>query len=185
MIGFCKSTAKWLFSVAKKRGPMFAVGFGFAILCFTGLNAAMKPASTPGFCASQCHEMQEAYRSWELSVHGGNKFGFRVECVDCHLPSKDKYFTHVATKGYEGGKDMLKHYLIGGYDAEKARKRAFERMPNERCLHCHDNLLGQPGSAAARKAHVSVVGSSKASEHRCVECHPGIGHERHNKLFAP
>jgi nitrate/TMAO reductase-like tetraheme cytochrome c subunit len=165
--------------------PIFLVGFAFAILCFIGINAAMEPASKSEFCGSKCHEMKTAYRTWELSVHGANKYGFRVDCVNCHLPSKDRYFTHVATKAYVGSMDIFKHFFIGGYDIEKARKKALEHMPNKRCVHCHDSLLTKPGSSSARKAHFASLSRPDAPENKCVECHQGTGHERQNKLFAP
>jgi nitrate/TMAO reductase-like tetraheme cytochrome c subunit len=165
--------------------PIFLVGFAFAILCFIGINAAMEPASKSEFCGSKCHEMKTAYRTWELSVHGANKYGFRVDCVNCHLPSKDRYFTHVATKAYVGSMDIFKHFFIGGYDIEKARKKALEHMPNKRCVHCHDSLLTKPGSSSARKAHFASLSQPDAPENKCVECHQGTGHERQNKLFAP
>jgi nitrate/TMAO reductase-like tetraheme cytochrome c subunit len=165
--------------------PIFLVGFAFAILCFIGINAAMEPASKSEFCGSKCHEMKTAYRTWELSVHGANKYGFRVDCVNCHLPSKDRYFTHVATKAYVGSMDIFKHFFIGGYDIEKARKKALEHMPNKRCVHCHNSLLTKPGSSSARKAHFASLSRPDAPENKCVECHQGTGHERQNKLFAP
>lgn len=165
--------------------PVFLVGFAFAILCFIGINAAMEPASKSEFCGSKCHEMKTAYRTWELSVHGANKYGFRVDCVNCHLPPKDRYFTHVATKAYVGSMDIFKHFFIGGYDIEKARKKALEHMPNKRCVHCHDSLLTKPGSSSARKAHFASLSQPDAPENKCVECHQGTGHERQNKLFAP
>jgi cytochrome c-type protein NapC/trimethylamine-N-oxide reductase cytochrome c-type subunit TorC len=165
--------------------PIFLVGFAFAILCFIGINVAMEPASKSEFCGSKCHEMKIAYRTWELSVHGANKYGFRVDCVNCHLPPKERYFTHVATKAYVGSMDIFKHFFIGGYDIEKARKKALEHMPNKRCVHCHDSLLTKPGSSSARKAHFASLSQPDAPENKCVECHQGTGHERQNKLFAP
>ncbi len=73
---------RWVFKVMKKRGLTFVVGFVFAIFCFIGINAAMEPASKPEFCSSQCHEIRTAYRSWELSAHGANKFGFRIASIN-------------------------------------------------------------------------------------------------------
>lgn len=177
----------WIFSVVQNpRGPVFLAGFAFAILCFIGINAAMEPASKSQFCGSQCHEMKTAYQTWELSVHGANKNGFRVECIDCHLPPKeDEYFNHVFTKAFEGGKDILKHYFIGIYDAEKARAKAREHMPSKRCIHCHDTLLAKPGSSAARKAHFASLSEPDLPQNKCVRCHEGTGHERQSKLFAP
>ena len=184
--GLCSKVIGLVMGVVRKRGPTFLAGFIFAILCFVGINAAMEPASQPEFCAGQCHEMKAAYRSWELSAHGANKNGFRAECVNCHLPSKeDHFFAHVLTKAYEGGKDMFIHYVLRrDYDAEKARAKAHEHMPNERCMHCHDSLLTKPGSSAARKAHLAVLSRPQAEENRYVACHEGVGHQREEKLFS-
>jgi cytochrome c-type protein NapC/trimethylamine-N-oxide reductase cytochrome c-type subunit TorC len=155
-----------------------------AMLCFVGLNVGMKPVSNSEYCGGKCHEMNTAYQTWELSSHGANKYGFRVECVDCHLPPKEKYFRHLVAKGYEGGKDVYKHYLGGKYDAVEARKRALKKVPNDRCLHCHDDLLAKPDSPAARTAHAEVLNPPKDARPKCLDCHEDAGHERENTLFS-
>lgn len=163
----------------------FFTGIVFAILCFIGINVAMEPASKSEFCGGQCHEMKAAYRSWEISPHGANKYGFRVECIDCHLPPKEDFFRHVAAKAYDGSKDIFKHIFFDEYNYEKALKRARAHMPNKRCTYCHDNLLMKPGSSAAIKAHKASLSNPDDPENECVTCHEGIGHERQNKLFSP
>ena len=176
---------KWWRSVIRKA-PVFLAGFAFAILCFLGLNAVMEPTSKSEFCGTKCHEMKTAYQSWELSVHGANKYGIQVECVDCHLPSKkDEYFAHVFRKALDGGRDFFKHHFIGGYNTEEVRARAQEHMPNKRCMHCHDSLLTKPGSSEARQAHMEVLNPSDESEMKCIECHEGVAHQRQNKLLSP
>ena len=100
------------FAVFKKYWLAFGAGLAFAIVCFIVIEAAMKPVSMPAYCGSNCHEMNTAYQTWELSVHGANKFGVQVECIDCHLPPKDKFFTHIATKAYQGGKVLLCTTLV-------------------------------------------------------------------------
>lgn len=180
---FCKCTGKWFLSVAKKWGPMFAVGFGFAILCFVGINAAMAPVSKSEYCGGRCHEMNTAYQSWELSVHAANKLGIRAECIDCHLPPKDKFFRHLAAKIYAGGKDMYKHYRGEPYDAERARTKVLKHISDEGCLNCHDSLLTKPGSQAARKAHMEAINAPETT-YRCVDCHEHIAHERQRTLFS-
>lgn len=129
----------------KKRILTFLAGVIVAMLCFVALNAAMVPVSTSEYCGGKCHEMNTAYLSWELSPHGANAQGVRVECVDCHLPPKDKYFTHITAKAYAGAKDTYKHYFGSGYDAGRIRKKVLDHISNQTCLHCHDNLLGKPG----------------------------------------
>ncbi len=170
---------------AKVHLPTFLLGFGFAILCFVGLNAAMKPFSTAGYCGGQCHEMNISYQSWELSPHGTNANGVRVTCVDCHLPPKDRYFAHVAMKGYTGAKDIYKHYFGPEYDREKIRQKVLEHFPRSRCLQCHNTLLARPGSPAARLAHVDALADLKDPEMHCLKCHESTGHERESRLFAP
>lgn len=169
---------------ARKRTRIFVGGFAAALLCFVVLNAAMEPVSKSEYCGGKCHEMNTAYQTWELSPHGANRYGVRVECVDCHLPPKEKYFRHLLAKGYEGGKDTYKHYLGGEYESEVLRKRVLEKIPNERCLYCHDDLLGKPGSPGARTAHADMLNPPRGAEPRCVDCHENAGHERVKKLFS-
>ena len=80
-------------------------------------------------------------------------------------------------------KDLYKHYVGAKYDVSEARKRALKKMPNSRCLHCHDDLQGRPGSAAARTAHAEVLNPPSSTRPRCVDCHESAGHERENPLF--
>jgi len=167
-----------------KRIRVFVAGFVMAMFCFVMLNMAMKPVSSSAYCGGKCHEMNTAYQTWELSPHGANKYGFRVECVDCHLPSKEKYFRHLAAKGYEGGKDVYKHYLGGEYDIAEARRRALDKVPNDRCLHCHDDLLARPDSPGSRAAHAEVLNPPPGLESKCIDCHENAGHERESKLFS-
>ena len=169
----------------KKRIWTFLAGFIFALLCFITLNAAMVPVSKSEYCGSRCHEMNTAYLTWELSPHGSNSRGIRVECIDCHLPAKDKYFAHMTAKAYDGAKDMYKHYFGGEYNGQKICLRVLEHLPNVRCLGCHNNLLGKPGSSAARTAHTAALARPDAKENRCLECHADIGHQRQNKIFPP
>jgi cytochrome c nitrite reductase small subunit len=174
-----------IYVAVKKRIWTFLAGFIFAILCFVSLNVAMVPLSTSAYCGSKCHEMNKAYLTWELSTHGANSKGIRVECIDCHLPAKDKYFAHMTAKAYEGAKDIYKHYFGGKYDAEKFRLKIIKRLPNNRCSNCHDDLLSKPGGSAARIAHTAALTEPDAEENRCLKCHESVGHQRHNKLFSP
>jgi len=158
---------------------MFFAGFFFALLCFIAINAAMKPVSKSEYCGTRCHEMDTAYQSWKLTVHGANKKGLRTECIDCHIVSKDRYFTHIATKAYLGARDLYKHHFGGEYDVEKVREKVLAHFPNERCVRCHIDLLAKPGSNTVRKMHTESLSSPDESENRCVDCHKEIGHRRY------
>lgn len=184
MFKFCARMLSRIFKTNKKWILIFAAGIAFSLLCFIGLNAAMVPVSKSEYCGSKCHEMNTAYRTWELSPHGANTMGIRVECIDCHLPSKDNYFTHLTAKAYVGAKDIYKHYFGNEYDIEKLRQKVLKQIPNQRCLNCHDNLLVKPSSSAARIAHIASLANPDVSENRCVKCHEDTGHQRHNKTFS-
>lgn len=168
-----------IFGVVKRRALTFLAGLVFALLCFVAVNAAMKPVSKSEYCGTKCHEMDTAYQSWKLSVHGANERGLRAECIDCHLPSKDKYFTHIVAKAYAGGKDMYKHHFGGEYDIEKIREEVLAHISNEKCLSCHVDLLAKPGSDEVEEAHTESLSSPDISENRCVECHEEVGHQRY------
>ena len=167
----------------KKRGPTFLVGLVFAVFCFLVANVALEYTSRSRFCGTACHEMTPAYTTWELSSHGANRLGFRVECIQCHLPPKEHCFAHVAAKSYTGVKDVYKHFLGGDYDLEKVRGEVAQHLSSQRCLYCHDSLLTKPASSASRKAHLASLEDPGLPENRCVECHEDVGHQRHEKLF--
>ncbi len=163
---------------------LFGLGFLFAIGAFIGINYGMSKVSTPEYCGSACHEMQTAYQSWELSPHGLNHLGVRVECTDCHLPSKDNYFRYTATKAWLGAKDMAVHYFGPEYDVEKIRKKVQDKFTNEPCMRCHKDLLISPTSFDAMAAHQGLIDRPDAPENQCIHCHPGAGHERDSKIFS-
>ena len=181
----CKKAFHCLWGVVRRHGRGFALGLICAVAAFIIINAVLVPTSKNEFCGAVCHEMNTSYKTWELSSHGANKFGFRVECIDCHLPPKEKFFTHLAAKSYEGAKDGIKHVFGGEYDVEKVRTKVLDHFPSKRCLHCHDSLLTKPSGAAARKAHLASLERPETPENRCVHCHEYVGHERHSKLFSP
>jgi len=173
----CKFTG-WAFGVLKKRGLTFMAGLIFAVLCFVAINAAMKPVSTSEYCGTKCHEMDTAYKSWQASVHGVNERGLRSECINCHLQPKEEYFTHLTAKGLAGARDIYKHHFGGEYDIEKMQEKALEHVSNERCLHCHVDLLAKPSSDDIKETHAEVLNPSEDEEYKCTECHDDAGHQR-------
>lgn len=174
----------------KRRRPLkkallpFGAGIVAAVLLFHAVNLAMKPVSKSSYCGSECHEMNTAYLSWELSPHGMNRHGVRIECTECHMPPKEKFFTHVTAKALAGAKDIYKHHFGGPYDGEAVRKRVRKKFSNETCLRCHKDLLVSPSSFAAQTAHGGLIDRPDAPENRCLKCHENVGHERQRKLFT-
>ncbi|MBE0536938.1 MAG: NapC/NirT family cytochrome c [Phycisphaerae bacterium] len=161
---------------------LFVLGIVFAIGAFLGINFGMAQVSSPEYCGSSCHEMQTAYQTWELSPHGTNHLGVRVECADCHLPSKDNYFHYTFAKAWTGAKDLAVHYFGPEYDVEATRKKVQAKFTNEPCLRCHQDLLVSPTGFDAMAAHQGLIDRPDAPENQCIHCHPGAGHERDSKL---
>ena len=157
MLKLCSKISCCIFTLIKKYALTFIAGLVFALLCFVAINLAMAPVSKSSYCGSSCHEMNTAYQTWELSPHGSNKYGIRVECVSCHMPPKDKYFTHLVTKAYYGAKDTYKHHCGPEYDVQQLRNKVKDHMSNEPCLYCHNDLLKKPGGSAARIAAIIVL----------------------------
>lgn len=180
-----RSIVRWGILVAKRWGLAFLCGLTFSVLCFLSINAAMKPVSTNEYCGSACHEMNTAYQTWELSVHGNNQGGVTVDCVDCHLPPKEKYFSHLVAKAYAGAKDLYKHHFGPPYDALAIREKVTNHMSNETCVHCHDNLLGKSSASISRFAHQAAMQEPEKPENKCITCHSEAGHNRNATLFSP
>ncbi len=177
-----KAIRSWIVAV-RRYWIAFLAGFAFAIVCFLAVVAAAERFSTAEYCGGKCHEMNAAYRSWELSAHYANSSGVVAECIDCHLPPKDDFFTHMTNKLHAGLKDIYKHHFGGPYDSDKMHKKVLEEMPNERCLNCHRNLLAKPSSSAARIAHEAVLYPTEDLKPRCVQCHQQL-HEREKKIYS-
>jgi len=184
MAAFVSRTIRKITGRFKQFWIIFLTGFGTAILCFVVLNAATRPFETSEYCGTACHEMQSLYEGWKLSEHYVNSTGVVVDCVDCHLPPKDKYLTHLSAKLCVGVRDLYKHYFVKSYDDNKQREKVLMEMPDERCTRCHSNLLARPSSVAARIAHKVPAEPADVNIPRCVECHSQL-HKRGNETPLP
>lgn len=185
MIKIIKKIIRLFLVPLKRWGIPFFAGLGFAIICFLLVNVVMAPVSKNEYCGTACHEMDTAYRSWELSVHGANVKGIQVDCVQCHLPPKEDYFAHLFAKAWAGGKDVYMHHFGPKYDIDAIRHKVSEDMSNETCAHCHEDLLIRPGSSKSRFAHQAAQLEPDKLENKCITCHEQAGHQRHTTLFSP
>jgi len=168
-----------MLNIIKRTAIPFCAGIVFTILCFIFTNAAMKEVSKSEYCGGKCHEMNQAYRSWELSPHGSNKYGYRVDCIKCNLPPREgDCIVHISAGVYKAGRDIYKHYFSGKYDIEKMRKKVLKDMSNSQCTHCHNDLLTKPDSPLAQQAHLAALANPDNPENRCVRCHEFTGHQR-------
>jgi nitrate/TMAO reductase-like tetraheme cytochrome c subunit len=169
----------------KKCIVTFSAGLLFAVFCYITICAAMEPFATSEYCGSNCHSMNQSYQTWELSAHGNNQHGIRVECIDCHLPPKEDFFHHVTAKAYAGAKDIYMDKFGPEYDREHQRRKVLNSISNDICMHCHNNLLGNGSNSSAFQVHKTILLEPEKPENRCVTCHENAGHEREVKIFMP
>lgn len=154
---------------------LIVIGILIAFPLFSMGYYTMVRTSTPDFCAS-CHEIKPAVRAWRDSTHVNNAAGVVVDCMDCHLPAPQDTFDFFFAKSYHGLKDVAIHFIVEGYDREKARKSAYAAFDNDQCQKCHRNLLNMPNSRGAMLAHRSVIYARAGYDKKCIDCHYDLVH---------
>jgi len=154
-----------------------ALGIIIAFPLFSISYYTMVRTSTPQFCVS-CHEIQFAYNTWKTSTHANNAQGFVADCMDCHLPAPHDTYDFFFAKTMHGIKDVAVHFLLGEYDHQKNREKAYAAFKNEQCQKCHRNILYLPGKRGAMLAHRSVLYPRPGYELKCVDCHRNLVHNQ-------
>jgi cytochrome c nitrite reductase small subunit len=169
-----------LICLIKKCIVIFIPGIIIALILFVIINAALVPTSSAKFCGELCHEMDDAYASWQKSSHFVNRSGIVIKCIDCHLPPKDKYFTHLAAKAQTGIKDAALHIVNADYDAKAIRAKVTEHMTNAVCERCHSKMGTNTFDEDITAMHDEDVYHPAEGEEakKCIKCHEGVGHER-------
>ena len=160
--------------VSRRRRRAFLGGFTLAVLLglvfLLYLDDVMGHISTPEYCGS-CHEIFDAYDSWELSPHHVNKHGVSVKCISCHLPPTDNLIEHLAARLKTGSRDLFKHYFSDTYDAEALQEEVRRTMPGERCTYCHNDLAANPSKRSIGIVHKASIEKTSDPEHACLACH--------------
>ncbi|MDD4646085.1 MAG: SUMF1/EgtB/PvdO family nonheme iron enzyme [Bacteroidales bacterium] len=159
----------WLFFV-----PGLLLG---GVLVLTG-SWAIEATSTDKFCNS-CHVHPQAELSWKKSVHYTTESGYRVHCVECHLPPKGQGY--LPQKAKTGLKDLwgylFKDSASFDWDAKSKLEYAKNIAPESACLNCHPNLYPATLSKDGSNAHLYYdAQKDKGEDIRCINCHLNAGH---------
>ena len=133
--------------------------------------------STNEYCIS-CHIHPMADASWKKSVHYETQSGYRVACVDCHLPPKGHGY--LWAKGTTGLRDLWGMWTkdSASFDwndksrLEVARHHVYESS----CIKCHENLFPAKLTKAGEDAHLYYTKTKKTDELHCINCHLNAGH---------
>ena len=133
--------------------------------------------STNEYCVS-CHIHPMADNSWKKSVHYDTRSGYRVGCVDCHLPPKGKGY--LWAKGTTGLRDLWGKWTKDSASFDWADRRRLEvardYVYESSCIKCHENLFPAKLTKAGEDAHLYYTQTKKTDELHCINCHLNAGH---------
>lgn len=116
--------------------------------------------------------------TWKKSVHYETQSGYRVACVDCHLPPKGDGYLWV--KGTTGLRDLwskwTKDSASFNWDDRKRLEIARTYVYESSCIKCHENLFPAKLTKAGEDAHLYYTQTKKTDELHCINCHLNAGH---------
>ncbi len=156
---------------------IFFPGIILGALLFISGEKIIRKTSSNDYCIS-CHIHPGADASWKKSVHYETQSGYRVACVDCHLPPKgDGYLW---AKGTTGLRDLWSMWTkdSASFDWEERRRleNAHSYVYESSCIKCHENLFPVKLNKAGEEAHLYYTQKVKTQDIRCINCHLNAGH---------
>lgn len=149
----------------RKRKIALLVGVGVLAVVLVVLLVATSTGQ-PIVCG-RCHEMGEAFASWEHSVHKD------VDCEDCHISPGIRAM--VAAK-FSSEEVVEQHASRPGDSSVIA-----VNVPDANCAKCHGDVPDDLESKTARITHARHVDRGID----CVFCHQGAGHEPSREALSP
>ena len=166
-----------------KRRTFFILGLCVGAIGFIALYQVSVYTSTNNYCMS-CHIHPHAEESWKLSMHMNNRSGTKVNCVDCHLPPKDRTWDYYSSKVKMGFKDVWGYYLKDSakfdWEQKSELEYAVKYIPNQSCKECHYNLYPAGVSDDAIIAHLYYDDYEQKLDLQCISCHLDAGHYNPN-----
>jgi formylglycine-generating enzyme required for sulfatase activity len=161
----------------KKFLLWFFPGLVVGALVILGGGKALHITSTNDYCVS-CHIHPMADASWKKSVHYDTRSGYRIGCVECHLPPKGKGY--LWAKGKTGLRDLWSKWTKDSASFNWSDRRRLEvargYVYESSCIQCHENLFPAKLSKAGEDAHLYYTQTKKTDELNCINCHLNAGH---------
>jgi formylglycine-generating enzyme len=155
----------------------FIPGLIIGALLILGAGKALRSTSTNTYCVS-CHIHPGADASWKKSVHYDTRSGYRIACVDCHLPPQGKGY--LWAKGTTGLRDLwnkwTKDSASFNWEDRKRLEVARHYVYESSCIKCHENLFPAKLTKAGEDAHLYYTQTKKTDELNCINCHLNAGH---------
>jgi formylglycine-generating enzyme required for sulfatase activity/nitrate/TMAO reductase-like tetraheme cytochrome c subunit len=155
----------------------FIPGLIVGVLLMIGGGKALDMTSTNDYCVS-CHIHPAADASWKRSVHYDTQSGYRVACVECHLPPEGHGY--LWAKATTGLRDLWSYWTKDSASfnwdergrLEIARKYVYESS----CIKCHENLFPLALTKEGEDAHLYYKQTKKTPDLHCINCHLNAGH---------
>jgi len=161
----------------KKFLLWFTPGLIIGVLIILSAARAIDKTSTNEYCMS-CHIHPMADADWKRSVHYETQSGYRVACVECHLPPKGHGY--LWAKGKTGLRDLWSYWTrdSASFDwAERGRLELARGYTYENtCIKCHENLFPAKLTKDGENAHLYYTQQKKTPELNCINCHLNAGH---------
>ena len=155
----------------------FLPGLIIGALVIMGVGKALDATSTNEYCMS-CHIHPAADMSWKRSVHYETQSGYRVACIECHLPPKGHGY--LAEKGKTGLRDLWSYWTKDSASFEWNDRGRLENARNytyeSSCIKCHENLFPLKLTKAGEDAHLYFKQTKKTPDLHCINCHLNAGH---------
>ncbi len=116
--------------------------------------------------------------SWKKSVHYETRSGYRVGCVECHLPPEGHGYLFAKAK--TGLRDLWSKWTKDSASFDWTARGRLEvargYVYNSSCVKCHENLFPAKLTKAGEDAHLYYTQTKKNDELQCINCHLNAGH---------
>jgi formylglycine-generating enzyme required for sulfatase activity/nitrate/TMAO reductase-like tetraheme cytochrome c subunit len=142
-----------------------------------GGKKVIDKTSTNEYCVS-CHIHPAADIMWKRSVHYETQSGYRVACVECHLPPKGNGY--LRAKGKIGMRDLWSYWTkdsaLFNWNERGRLEVARGHVYESSCIKCHENLFPLKLTKAGEDAHLYYKQTKKTPDLHCINCHLNSGH---------
>ncbi len=165
------------FELMKKFLIWFTPGLIVGVMLILIAGKALNKTSTNEYCVS-CHIHPMADAAWKKSVHYDTQSGYRVACVECHLPPKGHGY--LWAKGTTGLRDLWSKWtrdsISFNWEDRKRLEVARGYVYENSCIKCHENLFPAKLTKAGEDAHLYYTRQEKTPNLHCINCHLNSGH---------
>lgn len=155
---------------------------------------AVHATSSDKFCAN-CHSNHSLAAERGKSIHGNNRAGMVVKCVDCHIAQGTSHvlskkiasiadvFTFVATDDFNSQKWLDEHRQ----EEAGAALEYISSFDSGTCKSCHEMIekdLPKAMNPLALKVHEYNNAKLAGEQKQCIFCHRGVAHEYNKDWFV-